>query len=212
MSLESFFTSVRHAASLLHPIAVTGRTLSDPKSMEEALKRADLWLNPELVEGYNVSDFEFLSEEERQDLTRAVERFLSAARQVSPDGSTSDRCVQQGLEALRSIFKIIGPNKFLDAEALKIGKRIEGVLSGRLPGYVRGLRFETGEDASGEPALWIWVELDDEAVEASDFSEKTKLVRDTIVRAVAEQAVGRWPYVRFESASERAESQREGAA
>ena len=95
-------------------------------------------------------------------------------------------------------------DKFGGVEALKIGKRVEQCIDGSLPDWVSEMRFETGEDASGDPALWIWVEFQDAAATPENYSANTKQVRDLVEACVRKLDTDRWPYIRFRTTTEQA--------
>ena len=70
--------------------------------------------------------------------------------------------------------------------------------SAGLPVPVRSWHVETGADATGDPAIWVWVTLDDH-VELGTRDQIREQVRHTIQR-MDEDAP--WVYVRFRTASE----------
>jgi hypothetical protein len=80
-------------------------------------------------------------------------------------------------------------------------KLVRGILrKWTLPPNVRGFDVDFGEDSAGDPAVWIWLAVDDE-VQPSDQSIAglAKFVRD--VRSDLLRAGLRyWPYVRFRPA------------
>lgn len=88
-----------------------------------------------------------------------------------------------------------------DKRAEEIGKRVVQHIGESLPRWVEGLRFETGEDWVGDPALWIWVELEDEAARR-DFNRKINLVQGQIQEAIRVLDIGIWPFIRFRTVSE----------
>jgi hypothetical protein len=73
---------------------------------------------------------------------------------------------------------------------------------GNLPDWVRELRVETGHDASGDPALWVWVEVDDAASTDAGFTMSVKQIKTLLENAVRTISPDRWPYVRFRTVSE----------
>jgi hypothetical protein len=94
------------------------------------------------------------------------------------------------------------PDKYNDIQAFIIGKRLEVWVRDALPVWVRELVFETDLDSSGTPALWIWVECEDEAVEEKSFFDKFRLVSETLREAASQICPERWTYVRLRSVSE----------
>jgi hypothetical protein len=68
-----------------------------------------------------------------------------------------------------------------------------------LPAAVKDWQVETGEDSTGDPAVWVWVTLEDDA----DFAVRQRLrtsVRDAVHRNL--RRTEPWVYVRFRGASE----------
>jgi len=210
MALREFWTSVRTAAGLLLPTAAADSTGVDPIQIEVQLQNAAVWLTPESVEGYAPEDFGFLSEEERARLAECVDDFLAVAGQVPADQPATQNQVDAAQRPLREILNIFRPEKYADLDALVLGKQIEHDLAGRLPDWVLNLQFETGEDASGDPAIWIWVEMKDSAAEKDVFSSHIREVRRIITESVRHLGIEHWPYVRFRTASEVANAGTEG--
>ncbi len=71
-----------------------------------------------------------------------------------------------------------------------------------LPARVGGWQVETGLDWVDEPAVWVWVLLEDEEVDAADLNRLRDMVRDR-VRLLTGPAI--WAYVRFRGVSEMAQ-------
>ena len=88
------------------------------------------------------------------------------------------------------------------SEAEVIG---EAVRKASLPDAVLGVSHRLDEDATGTPAVWVWVVVDDAAVASRNFSSVAAEIRDTIRDALQHAGVDRWPYVRFRTRSEEAE-------
>ena len=63
----------------------------------------------------------------------------------------------------------------------------------------------TGEDSTGDPAVKIWVILNDEAGESPDFGAETADISEQVVAVLRDQHVDLWPYVRFRTRSEQDE-------
>jgi hypothetical protein len=104
--------------------------------------------------------------------------------------------------AFRKILEVIRPDKYADFEAFVIGKKIENLVRDEIPDWVKEMVFETGYDSIGEPALWIWAEVEDFAAEDDVFRENTQLVREILRQAATEVCPDRWPYVRFRTVSD----------
>jgi len=82
--------------------------------------------------------------------------------------------------------------------AVQIRKKLASLK--RLPAKVKNWRVESGEDNTGDTALWVWVTLND-----VDLSEQNREgIREAVRRAVRAMPdpVPSWVYVRFQGASE----------
>jgi hypothetical protein len=69
---------------------------------------------------------------------------------------------------------------------------------------VTDFAIKAGLDSSGDPALWVWVIVKDEAAD-SHFSEKAATIREQVVAVLEDARISRWPYVRFRTESEQNE-------
>jgi hypothetical protein len=77
------------------------------------------------------------------------------------------------------------------------------------PGVVN-FRYTLENDWSGDPAVFFWITLADEAAHPSVLSETTRRIADLIIRQV--DPAGQWgliPYFNFRSQSEQAKLQEE---
>jgi hypothetical protein len=174
----------------------------DASRIERLLRGTDGWLTPKAVEGFDEDDFSFLAHRERRELTESVRRFLRVAEHVPGDAPASEEQVRDALPNFKRIVEILRPDKYADIDALKIGKQVEQIVGERLPSWVKEMVFETGSDAVGDPALWIWVEVDDRAIDGSSLIEVFQPVRRELEHALEKIGTGRWPYIRLRSSSE----------
>ena len=70
------------------------------------------------------------------------------------------------------------------------------------------LRFYAGDDSAGEPAIWVWAFLSDEATATDDLLVETGRRVRPILRAAARAAApDRYPYILFRGISERVEEE-----
>jgi hypothetical protein len=79
------------------------------------------------------------------------------------------------------------------------------VKNAALPDTVREVSQRVDVDATGAPAVWIWVVVDDAAAVRPDFPSVAAAIRDAIRDALEQAGIARWPYVRFRTRSEEAE-------
>ena len=81
-----------------------------------------------------------------------------------------------------------------------------------LPPFVTEIRHVLDNDWSGDPAVLIWVILRDDIAESAEILKHTKPIRSTIVQALRDAGIDRWPYVHVRGQSEQAELDRAEAA
>ena len=68
-----------------------------------------------------------------------------------------------------------------------------------LPAQVSSWQVETGPDATDDPAVWVWVMLEDEAVDFQTRSRLREMVRNQVRNKTNDDS---WVYVRFRGAPE----------
>ena len=68
-----------------------------------------------------------------------------------------------------------------------------------LPVQVSSWQVETGPDSTNDPAVWVWIMLEDEEVDFQTRSRLREMVRNRVRREAND---GSWVYVRFRDASE----------
>ncbi len=83
-------------------------------------------------------------------------------------------------------------------------ERITSCLHTAQPSFVRDFRIVRGDDHNGDPSLWVWVVLDDEAFERPSLLQRSDEANDWIHDAVAQAGSGRFPYVRLRSVTDEA--------
>jgi hypothetical protein len=213
MALQDFWSSVRTAARLLAPTATVDSPKLDAGRIEQTLRATDLWLTPRSVAGYHEADWNFLPEPQRQRLTRLVEEFRHVASEIDPTGPAPKESVEQAFPLFRDIIALLEFDRFGDAEALRLGKQIENLIQRHRPAELAELRFQTGPDNTGDPAIWIWAILTDEATPDEErffqTSERVRKLLDTAARTVAPE---RWPYIHSRTVAEQSEIMEEAQA
>jgi hypothetical protein len=206
MSLQDFWLSVRTGTSFLAPRATADSPKLDANKIAQTLRSAVIWLTPKSVEGFEAADFPFLPESERTQLADLVAQFHAIASIVPPTEPATREQIDQALPFFLGIIKMLEFDRYGDAEAYRIGKKIEQAIDNYRPQELAELRFNTGRDHTGDPAIWIWAILE-EAAAADDarffhLTEKMRKLLDTASRAMAPDL---WPYIRFRTVSEQAE-------
>lgn len=203
MAIKDFWNNIRAGASLTSSQAVVDSPRLNAERIESILRSATSWLTPKSVEGYDPDDFDFLADEERQRLTDNIKHFRATASKVPHIGPPTNEQIREAMPEFENILKTIRPDRYGDLDAFVLGKKIEREVSGTLPQWARELIFETGFDVSGEPALWIWVEVDDKALDETEVLRRFDSVREELRTAALRICPGRWPFIRLREASER---------
>jgi len=207
MALQDFWTNVRIGAGLIVPQVIADSPRLDAASIESALRKATLWLTSQAVEGFNEADYPFLPKEERERLAKLVKEFSEAAAKVSPTYVAASEVVESALPLFREILQMLEFHRYGDAEAYRVGKQIEQKLQPLWPKEIAELRFNTGLDHSGDPALWIWVFLTEEVSKDDEAflkaAHRLRAILDSIARRVDPD---RWPYLSFRPITEPAEA------
>lgn len=202
MARKDFWLNVCRASRLTRPTHVADLPLHDPKAIERILRRSPFWLSPQTVDGFNVEDFDFLSAKERGDLADAVQRFQEIARPTPSEPQAQQEQIEQALPFFCRILEILRPDQYANDESLALGKRIEKDLEGQLPPFVRELRFETGVDWRGNPAVTVWVVFTEEPKNDEAFLVDAERIRPLLVETVHRKYRTYWPIVRFRTPSD----------
>jgi hypothetical protein len=203
MGLQDFWMNVRKAAGLAAPLSIADSPRIDSEIIEESLRRTELWLTPHAIDGYCDADFAFLSDAERARMAHVVAEFRDVVAKVYPTAPAPAQVKESALPLLRDLVQMLEFDRFADPEAFRLGKQIERELEPYWPPELAELRFKSGLDATGDPGLWIWVFLNEEASrEDQTFLEaaaRLKGVVDPIARQIAPD---RWPYLSFRPINE----------
>jgi len=170
------------------------------------LRKSNMWLTPACVDGFDKQEFFFLPQEQQEQLAGLVGRFRQITSTVPPGGPATREQEDQALPMFLEIIQLLEFDRYGDAEAFRLGRQIENRIAAFRPPSLVDLRFNTGLDHSGDPAIWIWAILSDESTDDdSKFFQTTEQVRNLLDAAARELAPERWPYVRFRTVSEQTE-------
>jgi len=155
MALPDFWTNVRIGARLFTPQAIVDSPRLDADAIEHMLRETTQWLTPRAVDGFEKSEFSFLASGERARLAKLVEDFSRVAAKVRPTAPPVREVVESALPLFREIVAMLEFERYGDAEAYRLGKQIERELQPCRPKELAELRFNSGLDHSGDPALWV---------------------------------------------------------
>jgi hypothetical protein len=202
MFWDEFWVNLRTAVRFLVPTVSTDSPSQDADYLERLLQSAAVWLTPRSVDEFEPQDFTFLDPADFEQLCRNVEAFRRVASQVSGDKPASPQQLQEAATAFEQIVRLLRPHQFLDFESFKIQYRLERALRGKLPHWIESFVCQTGTDVGNDPAVWVTLNVSQEAVDKELVVKEGRLVREVVDAAVRRLRVGRWPYVRFQSLDE----------
>lgn len=213
MALSKFLAAVRRAAGSLLSYPMSTLNGVQPISMsrwgQEAERSAATWLSPTVVEQYAEDDFAFLPSEQRDRLTEAVSEFRRMASEAT---TTADpELVRKAIPHLLLLMTHLG--EFLgDADAEKVASVLTATRP-QFPAYVHGAILRLGNDHSGDPAVWIWLILEDDVdIESRSVQEDLFRIRGVIRDQLVLAGVTRWPFISVRTRTEQTELLTRGAA
>ncbi len=95
-------------------------------------------------------------------------------------------------------------DRYRNAAALRVGKGIESRIHGEgWPEELVELRFQTGEDHTGEPGLWIWAILRDGVTDDNErYKSVAEMIDELLSQASRQEAPDLFPFIAFRSESE----------
>jgi hypothetical protein len=202
MAIEEFWMNLRAAARAFALTAVSSDVPAvGTDQREHALATATAWRTPQSVAGFDAREFDFLESDRKAALQARVDRFRAAVSQApsSPDQK------REAAEAFSELVRLLRPLEFPNAESFRIGTLLMREVGGVLPEWVESVSCETGDDASGDPAVWVWINVTEDAVEKKLIAKGWQPIYETVDAAARAIAASRWPYVRFQSLAELAE-------
>ena len=77
-----------------------------------------------------------------------------------------------------------------------------------LPDIVTDFAIRAGLDSTGDPGVWVWAIIKDEAADP-EFRKQVAEVRRQADDALQDADIGRWPYISFRTESEQHELEAE---
>jgi hypothetical protein len=201
MSFHEFWLNVRTAAGIPAPQAVIDSPPLDVELLRARLAADPSWLTLDTVAGFDGTGLGLMPPDQKRALNRSVRAFRSVAHQVTASKPATKVQIDKALRAFLQILDILRPDRYVDFEAFVIGNSIQADLDA-LPPWVRDYRFETGTDVGDEPAVWIWVIADDDAINPSSYFDESEAVRRLLNAALRRCGFRRWAYIRFRLESE----------
>jgi hypothetical protein len=197
---QDFLGNVRAARNLFVHRRVPGDNPQlDPRSLEDRIARAAIWLTPKSVGGFHADDFRELGPDRQRELTEAVHDFLAVATQVPPTATPTADQLARASAAFGTLLAILEPYLPTHEEAI----RTEGALGTvEFPEWVANWDFELGSDSVGGPAVWVTIFPDEQITPLKQLGRFLSELTAKIHRALSSAGIDRWPYIRMRTGAE----------
>lgn len=194
-----FLTNFRIARNLFFHARVEsdGLDIGTTSSLED-LTRAALWLTPQAVAGFDVSDFPELPLDRQSELSQAVQAFEAIASQVPAGQPPTQDQYCDAAKAFGAMVSILSPYLPTTEESQKVEIALGKV---DFPAWVVNWDFELGSSEDGDAAVWVDVFAERDVARA-DFAHFIPQIVPKIRAALTAEGVDRWPYVRLRFATE----------
>lgn len=200
--LQDFWTNIQYAHRFMPPLAI-----SKPSRLTHEEVKKEFRLTAHTAEGFQKEAFSsLLSNDEVERLDQAVKGVREVAAELTPGTLATPEQTARALPHFQAIVDILAPDRFANPEAFKTGKQIEAKLKARRPAKLDHLRFMTGLDSTGDPALWIWAytkEKDSGEYDQEAFFAAVDEIAPALQSAAEEVAPDRWPYISYRSTLDR---------
>ncbi len=193
---HDFWINILYAMHFQPALAVP----NGPRLTGEVIEK-EFRLTPHTAEGFVEKEFDFLQPDELGRLKSAVAGVRAVAMELGDRLVATDDEKRRALSHFQAIVNVLEPDRFMEPEAFEIGKRIEANLNTPWPAKLDHLRFMSGLDNTGDPALWVWAFVK-ESVERDEsaFFLAVDQIDPLLEKAAGEVAPDRWPYISFRSA------------
>jgi hypothetical protein len=199
MAKTEFLRNVKTARNLFAHRVHTDHAGLNPDTLEGQLARATIWLTPSSVKGFDARDFSELAPEVRERLNDHIEQFRRIAREVPPTEPAPPAKAKEAMRHFLGMLKILKPYLPEGGEIKQVRDALEKIT---FPEGVLSYEFELGDDSTGDPAVWVWVVVDERLDDTKAFLPMTLEIEDKIRKALAAAGSTRWPYVLFRTAAE----------
>lgn len=200
MPIADFMRNLETAAKVLSSHMDRLRASQTTDDLDRLRASADIWLTPDLVKDFDPNDFAFLAPEERARLTSKVDQFRALASRASGRVPEVEELLQ-GVELLNEVLKPLG-EYITNPEGAAILTTLWSIKE-PTPDFVLGIDYTLDTDATGDPAVWIWVIVDDGVDPDSEpFKQFVRAFPRRVRKALQKVRSERIPYVRFRLRSE----------
>lgn len=161
--------------------------------------RNSVYLTPSAVKGFDAREFTELADEVRDQLQRSVDQFRQIAKQTTAQQKATADQVTEATRAFSTILHHLARYFPHGGETNAIRQALQDV---DFPVNVLTWDFELGADSTDDPAVWVWVVVDDDAPKQRNFHQITSEIAGKIRDAFFARGIHRWPFVHFRTASE----------
>ena len=176
------------------------------EAIEAALRGSATWLTRNVVKGFDEEDFSFLPEARRGELAVWVATVREAASTINPLTPARPEVAAEALPWFAKIARVLEFDRYQDPEAYRLGKRIEQEIASYRPPELIDLRFRSGLDHTGDPALYVDAYLGGSASGSEEaFLAAAPRLREMLFTVARELDPDRWPYLAFRDVAEEAE-------
>ena len=175
-----------------------------------AERNGTAWQTPDIMSAYDPTDFDFLPPQEASHLRESVGEFRRLIALLSAGGPDADDLRSEARACLFGILDRMEFHRFGDADAYRLGKRIERQIAAIRPPELAELHYLTDEDSTGDPVLRVRaiLSIDDDV----RFRQVAKSVREMLAAATYDITEEYWPHIHFQSVSEQSEYREEALA
>jgi hypothetical protein len=200
MAKQEFLRYLRVARSLFaHQRVQADSPLANTEAAEAMINRADIWLTPKSVQGFDVGDFPELGPNRQRELQTAVREFLDIATRVPPKEPATLEQVRNARVPFERILEILAPYLPTPQEEQQIEAALGPII---FPAWVESWYPEFGSDESGGAAVWINVYVYERTVPRNEVGRFASHLTAQIQQALAAEGSDRWPYVRVRTVAE----------
>ncbi len=205
MPVAEFLTHFRAASLFLQPWKYDDGAPPTPEQLADARKYAHLWLTTDAVQGFDISGFYGLSADQRRDIEGLIEGFRAVAAQVPPGGQPTDEQVRQARERFLAIYRVVGKYLFHEVSQEVIPAIEHTLAEDWVPDFVVRYDCEVGTDSTGDPAVWVWLIVTDEATKDDRVFQSLGPLRNAIMQSLRARGVDSWVYLSVRTVSEQGE-------
>lgn len=196
--LHDFWANIQYAHKFMPPLAVSNPFRLTAEEVEKEFR-----LTSHTAEGFQKEAFvSFLTPSELDKLEQAVKEVRIVASELAADTVATAEQRKRALPHFQDIVSILAPDRFADPEAFVIGKKIEAKIAAKRPAKLDHLRFMSGSDSTGDPALWVWAytkEKESGEYDSKAFFAAVDEIAPVLKGAAEEVAPERWPYISYRS-------------